>query len=638
MLADLRIARAVRAGISAGQKVSGERAATVASVKLTSNCPNRWYICLRGPNHPTGFVTSFYGIYHRNITVAGTSKFHPSGVSHAFPSLAEVTAFLAGARAQWPRAQLSSAAAQRALPPVLFAGPVGPDEETLWRAACYLVRCRPGGFMVIMPYHEDVIRHLTVLVDAEDTPVSVTKDIDVQVETLRGRKLGALTVAYVDLPWDALAHFHKVPSSKAAASIALIKFSVTEGGSTVVVRPVVSEAQAAADAWIFEEEWGQLGDYVTGEEELLQDVEELEPATPAPAAAGDQSDVIRQLQARVLELEAREATGGPPKPTYLGDRELFPGQHGAGQQAALDGATWAKLQSLAGSPPVRLGRGERRPTSITDRPLPMFAKQAEAEVAAEVVVELDSLTQSLTDPMQKLLALQLRQQQTLLTRLAPKPPGDALYHALGGGGNESGSSSGGIRGCAARELFVKQIEGHCQVAQLVMKNAMKDLGVSETYPGLMRDYIERKIPFGDMKLLTMFGHFLACGWETSYNQKDEVMMGFISRGLLFIEQAAVDSGRTQMGWLLSGYPEPNWSLTGQNKRRTTLQPFARLAQPSWVAANVAFVKDLDFLEGRLKNNANKITKEEEQETDPAPKKKWKKKGGKPDKTAASDTA
>ena len=157
----------------------------------------------------------------------------------------------------------------------------------------------------------------------------------------------------------------------------------------------------------------------------------------------------------MLELEAREATGGPPKPTYLGDRELFPGQHGAGQQAALDGATWAKLQSLAGSPPVRLGRGERRPTSITDRPLPMFAKQAEAEVAAEVVVELESLTQSLTDPMQKLLALQLRQQQTLLTRLAPKPPGDALYHALGGGGNESGSSSGGIRGCAARELFVK---------------------------------------------------------------------------------------------------------------------------------------------------------------------------------------
>ena len=110
VLADLRIARAVRAGISAAQKVSGERAATVASAKLTASCPNRWYICLRGPNHPTGFVTSFYGIYHRNITVAGTSKFHPSGVPHAFPSLAEATAFLAGARAQWPVELLNSLA------------------------------------------------------------------------------------------------------------------------------------------------------------------------------------------------------------------------------------------------------------------------------------------------------------------------------------------------------------------------------------------------------------------------------------------------------------------------------------------------------------------------------------------------
>lgn len=102
VLPDLRIARAVRAGISAAQKLSGERAATVASVKLSGCCSNRWYICLRGPNHPTGFVTSFYGVYHRNIVTAGTSKFHPSGVSHAFPSLAEVTAFLAAARAQWP--------------------------------------------------------------------------------------------------------------------------------------------------------------------------------------------------------------------------------------------------------------------------------------------------------------------------------------------------------------------------------------------------------------------------------------------------------------------------------------------------------------------------------------------------------
>ena len=545
---------------------------------------------------------------------------------------------LAGLTEAYVRAQLSSAGAQRALPAVLFVGPTGAEDEVLWRATCYLVRCRPGGFMVAMPYHEDVIRHLGLLVDGEETPLALSKDIDVQVETLRGRKLGVLTVAFVDLPWDTLPYFHRVPPARAASTMTLTKFSVVDNGASVVVRPVASEAQAAADAWIFEEEWGQLGEYVTGEEELVPGAEEpVEPHTPTPAAAADQADVIRQLQARVLELEAKESAG-PPRHPYLGDRELFPGQHGGGQSGALDGATWAKLKSLAGSPPARLGRGEHRPTSVTAKPTHLFAKQAEAEVAAEVVPEdeLETLTQSITDPMQKLLALQLRQQQALLTRLAPKPSGDALYAALGGGANESGSSSGSIRGCAARELYVRQMDDHCQVAQLVMRNDMKDLGVSEAYPGLMRDYIERKIPFAEMKLLTMFGHYLACGWETSYVQKDEVMMGFISRGLLFIEQAAVDSGRTQMGWLLSAYPDPNWA---QNKKRTSLQPFARLAQPSWIAANVAFVKDLDFLEGRLRNTTAKNLKEDNGEADPANKKKWnKKKNGKPDKTSPTDTA
>ena len=541
---------------------------------------------------------------------------------------------LVGLTEAYVRAQLDSAAAWRALPTVLFVGPTGSEEEVLWYATCYLVRCRPGGFMVVMPYHEDVVRQLALLVDGEDSPVAVSKDLDVQVETLRGRKLGVLTVAFVDLPWDVLSHFFRVPSARAAANMALIKFSVVDGGSSVVVRPVASEAQSAADAWIFEEEWGQLGDYATGEEELVPDGETPEPEAPAPVtAAADQSDVIRQLQERVLELEAKEAAG-PQRHPYLGDRELFPGQRGSGQPGALDGATWAKLQALAGPPPARL-------TTVAARPSIMFAKQAEAEVSAEVVAEdeLETLTQAITDPMQKLLAMQLRQQQALLTRLAPKSSGDALYAALGGGGNESGSSTGSIRGCAARELFIKQVEDHCQVAQLVMRNAMKDLGVSEAYPGLMRDYVERKIPFAEMKLLTMFGHYLACGWETSYIQKDEVMMGFVSRGLLFIEQAAVDSGRTQMGWLLSGYPDPNWSLTAQNKKRSSLQPFARLAQPSWIAANVAFVKDLDFLEGRLKGSNTKTQKEDEADSDPAAKRKWnKKKGGKPDKASAADTA
>ena len=73
------------------------------------------------------------------------------------------------------KAQLESAGSHRALPPVLFVGPKGEGGEVLWRATTYLLRCRPGGFMVILPYHEDVIRHLGSLVDGDDAPIAVSE-------------------------------------------------------------------------------------------------------------------------------------------------------------------------------------------------------------------------------------------------------------------------------------------------------------------------------------------------------------------------------------------------------------------------------------------------------------------------------
>ena len=52
------------------------------------------------------------------------------------------------------------------------------------------------------------------------------------------------------------------------------------------------------------------------------------------------------------------------------------------------------------------------------------------------------------------------------------------------------------------------------------------------------------------------------------------LMSFTSRLLSFIEQAALDQG----------------------KRVPGLNSFLRLAQPQWLAANLAYVKDLDYAE------------------------------------------
>lgn len=101
--AKVRLARAVRAGLGAKLKLSGARRATVSSPSL--GCPNvnTWYICLRAPRLPHGFLTTSYRTYWKEVKAEKGSGFHPFGVSHAFGSLAEVTAFLAGASAQWPQ-------------------------------------------------------------------------------------------------------------------------------------------------------------------------------------------------------------------------------------------------------------------------------------------------------------------------------------------------------------------------------------------------------------------------------------------------------------------------------------------------------------------------------------------------------
>eukprot|EP00435_Cladocopium_sp_Y103_P006448 s2565_g2.t1 len=384
----------------------------------------------------------------------------------------------------------------------------------------------------------------------------------------------------------------------------------------------------AVAVWEASEEWiatqddvdGSLLEYVTAAEDLQ---EADPPRADHPPDADDQKDILQQLQARIVELEAQVQQQPQGNAGYQIPRELFPAQGGGG---ALQPDVWAKLKTMAGPAPGRLGKHETPAQSI-----PLALQGAQAERAAEVVDEdeFQLLASTLTDPMQKLIALQLKQNQEMLQRLAPRAPQDSIAHALTGWGNESGSSSSGIRGCTAREAFLKQVDDHSMVARVVMQNAMKDLGVVQPYPGLMRDYLEKKVPLGDMKLLTLFGHYLAHAWEVAYVASDELMMGYVSRGLLLVEQSAMDAGKTQMGWLLVGLPEPNWSIINQNRRRSGVQPFARLAQPAWLAANTGFLKDLDFMESRLKSASNKITTKETDEGDkPSTRKPWPKKKAK----------
>lgn len=116
--------------------------------------------------------------------------------------------------------------------------------------------------------------------------------------------------------------------------------------------------------------------------------------------------------------------------------------------------------------------------------------------------------------------------------------------------------------------------------RIIASNAAADLGIplNQADSGLLRQYVERRIPLGDHRLITCFAQFLAVGWQWSYKAKDDFSVGLMVRGLM--EQMAIDKGRSQFAWLLAAMPDPNTQLISMNKQRTGLVPYAKLGSCS----------------------------------------------------------
>ena len=91
-----------------------------------------------------------------------------------------------------------------------------------------------------------------------------------------------------------------------------------------------------------------------------------------------------------------------------------------------------------------------------------------------------------------------------------------------------------------------------------------------------------------------------------------------------IEQIALDKGRCQFGWLLTGLTEPDLAQISMHKQRLGIKPYAKLAAAPWVAANVAYLRDIDFLETRLRSSAGAPTNQDKEKDDIDPK-AWRKK-------------
>lgn len=153
----------------------------------------------------------------------------------------------------------------------------------------------------------------------------------------------------------------------------------------------------------------------------------------------------------------------------------------------------------------------------------------------------------------------------------------------------------------ARDMYLKTVQDLPRVAEVARLNALQELGITADREDkdLMHLYIERRVPLSENKLLAHFAVLAAEGWSIAHGSNNIEMKGFLARVLFVIEQVALDGGKLELGWLLGGFPEPNTHLHFSVKRTPGLKPFSRLVSPIWLSANLAFLRDLDYMQGRI---------------------------------------
>ena len=513
--------------------------------------------------------------------------------------------------------QLRSAAEKGGLANFHFVA-LSPDGDLQWRSVVFVAKTRTGGLMFICPAAAEVEEFFVL-----DETFAV-HPCTVQLESSKGKALGDGSGYLIDAPWEVLTYFRRPLYLRGDPLKLLIRF--TFEGNTC--RPSRTSVLEAADTWITE-----LMDEDTAQEYVTCEEFGAEVTTEAEMTTAQLLDRITELEGQLSRAASLGRTGAVSKASapaapgsLLGAATL-----GAG---AVDSSTLAKLKQLAGSGPTKMAQHERLDRRQAATPeeggpsetlLQEHALEAVAEEEVEGGMGLDA--QMFADPMQKMLYLQMQQLSMMQKQMQSRQPADALQAALSSGPDSNSSSTGGIKGCLAREAFLKISDNLHQISAVVEANALQELGLQERHmtPGLLREYLEKRVPLGTYRLLTQVGYLMAHAYEIGARTGNVELKGFGAKGMVYVEQTALDEGRTGLSWLLTGLPEPNYGQVQQTRAKTSIKPFSRLSAASWIAANVGYLRDLDFLEGRIKNvekEGGKSAKEREYEAAPNPKAKW----------------
>ena len=74
-----------------------------------------------------------------------------------------------------------------------------------------------------------------------------------------------------------------------------------------------------------------------------------------------------------------------------------------------------------------------------------------------------------------------------------------------------------MRGHTAREAYLKQLEDASLVANAIRKNACQEMGIppQDACPGLLRDYLEKRVGISEFRTLGYMATFFAHGWAAA---------------------------------------------------------------------------------------------------------------------------
>ena len=190
-------------------------------------------------------------------------------------------------------------------------------------------------------------------------------------------------------------------------------------------------------------------------------------------------------------------------------------------------------------------------------------------------------------------------------RLSSSAPGEA----------DDGRATTGARGCAAREAFLEAMRRHPdRLLDLFRRKlaASAETTPEDLQPAALRGHFERRSPLGTHKLLTYVAYLSAHHWELAESLRRAVaslpsearskiepgldsLQAAIALQAAFVDQSAMDGGRYGLSWLLVGLPQPPFATIRQHVERQGEEPFSPLVDPRWIAANMAYLRDLGYL-------------------------------------------